>query len=157
VLPRASKDPAMDESSGSKSSRSSLIGTWKLVSAVMEDVETKEQKLAWGTKPNGIIVLTPNGRWIALQTAEGRLPPQSDEERVAAFRSMLAYSGRFRIQGQQIIINVDIAWDESWIGTEQVRTFRIEGSTLHIEAAPQPYANFGGRVMRGVLVWQREP
>jgi lipocalin-like protein len=133
-----------------------LIGTWKLVSAVMEDVETSERKFAWGTKPNGIIVLTSTGRWVAVQTAEGRRPPHTDEERAAAFRSMLAYSGCYRTEGGQIIIKVDIAWDESWIGTEQVRTFRIEGDKLHIEAAPQPYANFGGRVMRGILVWQRE-
>jgi hypothetical protein len=33
-------------------------------------------------------------------------------------------------------INVDIAWDESWIGNEQVRSFRIDGDRLHIEAAP---------------------
>jgi hypothetical protein len=133
-----------------------LIGTWKLVSAVMEDVETNERKFAWGTKPNGIIVLTPTGRWIAVQTAEGRRPPHTDEERADAFRSMLAYSGHYRTEGQQITIKVDIAWDESWIGTEQVRSFRIEGDKLHVEAAPQPYANFGGRVMRGILVWQKE-
>jgi hypothetical protein len=133
-----------------------LVGTWKLVSAVMEDVETKEQELAWGEKPSGIIVLTPTSRWIAVQTAEGRRSPHTDEERAAAFRSMLAYSGSYRIEGQQIIIKVDIAWDESWVGTEQVRSFRIEGGKLHVEAAPQPYANFGGRVMRGILVWRRE-
>jgi hypothetical protein len=133
-----------------------LIGTWKLVSAIMEDVETGERKLAWGEKPNGIVVLTPTGRWIVVQTAEGRKPPLTDEERGSAFRSMLAYSGRYRTEGCQIIITVDIAWDEGWIGTEQVRNFRIEGDRLHIDAAPQPYANFGGRVMRGILVWRRE-
>jgi hypothetical protein len=133
-----------------------LIGTWRLVSAIMEDVETKEHLLTWGSKPNGIIVLTSTSRWIVVQTAEGRKPPHSDEERAAAFRSMLAYSGRYRTEGQQIIISVDIAWDESWSGTEQVRSFRIDGDKLHIEAAPQRYANLGGRVMRGILVWQRE-
>lgn len=101
-------------------------------------------------------MLTSTGRWIAIQTAEGRLPPRTEEDRAAAFRSMLAYSGFYRAEGQEIVIDVDIAWDESWIGTEQVRTFRIDGDTLHIEAAPQAYANFGGRVMRGMLVWQRE-
>jgi hypothetical protein len=42
------------------------------------------------------------------------------------------------------------------LAPEQVRDFRIEGDKLHIEAAPQPDANFRGRVMRGILVWQRE-
>jgi hypothetical protein len=133
-----------------------LVGTWKIVSAIMEDVETKEQKLVWGEHPNGYIVLTPSGRWIVVQTAEGRKVPETDADRTAAFRSMLSYSGRYHVEEDKIIIKVDIAWDESWNGTDQVRFYRIEGDRLHIEAAPQPYANFGGKVMRGILIWARE-
>ena len=133
-----------------------LVGAWKLVSCFMEDVETKEQKPLWGERPNGYIVLTPEGRWIVVQTAEGRKAPKTDEDRAAAFRSMLAYSGKYRTEGNEIIIKVDIAWDESWIGTDQVRHYRIEGNRLHIEAAPQPYANFGGKVMRGILIWEKD-
>ncbi len=132
-----------------------LVGTWKLVSCFMEDVETKEQKALWGEHPNGYLVLTAEGRWIVLQTAEGRTTPQTDVERAAAFKSMLAYSGMYRTEGAQITITVDIAWDESWTGTEQVRTYRIDRDRLHIEAAPRPYANFGGKVMRGILIWTR--
>jgi len=133
-----------------------LSGTWKLTSCIMEDVETKEQKPVWGGHPNGYLVLTPSGRWIVVQTAEGRKVPQTDEDRTAAFRSMLAYSGKYHTEGDKIVIKVDIAWDESWNGTEQVRFYKIEGEQLHIEAAPQPYANFGGKVMRGILIWARE-
>ncbi len=89
-----------------------LVGTWKLVSCFMEDVETKEQKPSWGERPNGYIVLTLDGRWIVVQTAEGRKAPKTDEDRAAAFRSMLAYSGKYRTEGNEIIIKVDIAWDE---------------------------------------------
>ena len=69
---------------------------------------------------------------------------------------MLAYSGKYRTEGNKIVINVDLAADESWNGTEQVRHYRLEGDQLHIEAAPQPYANFGGKVMRGILIWTRD-
>lgn len=133
-----------------------LIDPWKLVSCFMEDIETKEQKPVWGEHPNGYLVLTSESRWIVVQTAEGRKVPQTDEDRTAAFRSMLAYSGKYRTEGNKIIITVDIAWDEAWNGTEQVRYFRIEGDRLYIEAAPQPYANFGGKVMRGILIWKRD-
>jgi hypothetical protein len=134
----------------------SLVGTWKLVSCFMEDVETREQTPSWGEHPNGYIVLTSEGRWIVIQTAEGREAPKTDADRAIAFRSMLAYSGKYRTDGNKILINVDIAWDESWIGTEQLRYYQIDGNRLHIEAAPQPYANFGGKVMRGILIWERE-
>jgi len=75
-----------------------LVGTWKLVSCVLEDVKTKEQKSVWGTTPNGYIVMTPESRWIVIQTAEGRRAPLNDEDRVAAFKSLLAYSGKYRTE-----------------------------------------------------------
>src|SRR5262249_20941201 len=53
----------------------------------MEDVETNERNFVWGTKPNGIIVLTSTGRWVVVQTAEGRRPPHTDEERALAVLS----------------------------------------------------------------------
>jgi hypothetical protein len=131
------------------------VGTWKLLSCFMEDIETKEQKAVWGERPNGWLTLTAGGHWIVVQTAEGRKVPQTDEDRCAAFRSMLAYCGKYRTEGQKIVVNVDIAWDESWSRTEQIRFFRVEGDRLHIEAAPQRYANLGDKVMRAVLIWQR--
>jgi Lipocalin-like domain len=133
-----------------------LVGTWKLQSCVLEDLETKEQKPVWGVNPNGYIVMTPEGRWIVIQTAEDRSAPQNDEDRIAAFKSLLAYSGKYRTEGNKVIIDVDIAADESWNGSEQVRFYKIIGDELHIEAAPQRYANFGDRVMRGILVWKKE-
>jgi len=132
-----------------------LVGTWQLVTCVMQDEATGEQTQVWGERPNGCLVMTPDRCWIVLQTAEGRPVPESDEGRASAFRSMLAYSGRYHLDGDRIVIRVDIAWDEAWTGTEQVRHYKLDGDTLHIEAAPQPYANLGGRVMRGILVWQR--
>jgi Lipocalin-like domain len=133
-----------------------LVGTWNLVSAVMEDTQTCEQVSVWGEHPHGCLILTASGRWLVLQTAEGRSVPKSDADRAAAFRSMLAYTGKYRVEGDKIVIAVDIAWDESWTGGTQVRLYKIAGDRLHIEAAPQPYANFGGRVMRGTVIWQRE-
>ena len=63
---------------------------------------------------------------------------------------------QYHTEGNTISVAVDIAWDEGWSGTQQIRTYRTEGNKLHIEAAPQPYANFGGKVMRGNLIWERE-
>jgi hypothetical protein len=132
-----------------------LVGTWSLLSCYMEDVESKERKDVWGKRPNGRLTLTATGDWIVVQTAQGRKVPQSDEERIAAFRSMLAYSGKYRVEEEKIIIDIDIAWDKAWTATEQVRFFKRDGDRLHIEVAPQRYPNLGDKVMRAVLIWQR--
>ncbi len=133
-----------------------LVGTWKLATCVMEDVATKEQTAVWGEHPNGYLVLTADRRWLVVQTSQNRPPPHTDADRAAAFRSMLAYSGKYRLDGDKIVVTVDIAWDESWNGTEQVRHFRIENGRLHIEAPAQRYANFGDAVMRALLIWERD-
>ena len=69
---------------------------------------------------------------------------------------MLAYSGKYRTEGNKIIIKVDISGDEARNGTEQVRYYRLERDQLHVEAAAQPCANFGGKMMRGILIWARD-
>ena len=132
-----------------------LIGAWKLLSATMENVQTGERVSAWGEHPRGSLILTESARWLVLQTAEKRAPPGTNMETAEAYRSMISYGGSFRTLGNQIFIEVDIAWDESWVRRQQVRFFRLEGQTLHIEAPPQRYPNFGDRLMRGILVWQR--
>jgi hypothetical protein len=71
-----------------------IVGTWKLVSVLYEDAQTKERTPVLGAHPRGIQIATPEGRWLALVTAEGRKVPQNDAERAAALRSMIAYTGK---------------------------------------------------------------
>jgi hypothetical protein len=135
---------------------SSPVGTWKLVSFVSEDVQTKERKSQYGEHPNGYAVITPEGRLMAIITAEGRQVPLTAEDRDTAFRSEVAYSGRYRVEGSKLVTKVDIAWNEAWVGGDQARFFRIQGDTLYIETALAPNLDFSGRMMRGILTWERE-
>jgi hypothetical protein len=89
-----------------------LVGTWRLVSWVMEDDVSKEQKPLYGEHPHGFATFTPAGRAFFLLTGEGRAVPRTDEERGAALRSMVAYTGRYRLEGDRFITAVDTAWNE---------------------------------------------
>jgi Lipocalin-like domain len=79
--------------------------------------------------------------WCSSRPRNAR-SPKTDEHRVAAFRSKAAYSGIYRVKGDRWIAKVDVAWDESWMGTEQVRFFRIEGEQPNghhgFSTEPQP-------------------
>ncbi len=132
-----------------------LVGTWKLLSAVHEDVATKERKQVYGEHPNGYIVFTPEGRVFVILTADGRKVPQSEQERAAALISMSAYTGMYRLQGDKFITKVDVASNEAWKGTDQVRLYRIDGNKLYIETAPFSAPTFGGSMVRGILTWER--
>jgi hypothetical protein len=136
--------------------KSELVGTWKLVSVMYEDQQTKERTPVLGSKPRGYQIATPEGRWLALVTAENRPVPGTDEERAQALRSMISYSGRYRVDGDNVITKVEVAWNEAWVGSEQVRFVRFEDDKLHIESPPMPHPNVGGKIVRVIVTWERD-
>ena len=132
-----------------------LVGVWKLKSFYIESAQTKNRYNDWGTAPKGFLVMTAE-RFTVIVTADGRKAPSTDEDRLKAFRSMIAYSGPFRIEGNRLTTRVEVSWNEAWSGTDQVRFIRLEGDRLFIESAPAPAINFPERgVVRGVLEWER--
>jgi len=133
-----------------------IVGTWRLVSVHYEDQASKARTPVYGEHPKGIQIATPHGRWLALMTAEHRAVPQTDAERAQALKSMIAYTGRYRVDHGQVITRVEAAWNESWVGTEQVRTIRFDGDRLCLESPPMPHPNIGGRTVKVIVVWERE-
>jgi hypothetical protein len=93
---------------------------------------------------------------MTVTTAEGRAPGESEAERAALHRSMLAYTGKYRLEGDEFITTVDASWNESWNGAEQRRRFRLDGGELFIESAPAPSIVSPGKVDFRRIVWERE-
>jgi Lipocalin-like domain len=136
--------------------RKQIVGLWTLVSVVYEDQETKERTPVLGEKPRGRQIATADGRWLALVTAEGRTIPKTDEQRAQALRTMIAYSGRYRVENGRVITKVEIAWNEAWVGGEQIRFIRFEGDRLFIESPPMPHPNVNNKVVKVIVIWDRE-
>ena len=132
-----------------------LIGTWKLVSWQVL-VDNGPPQNAFGAHPKGFLILTREGRIMVLTTAENRRAGMGDTERAALHKSVLAYSGKYRIEGNDLITVVDASWNEEWNGSEQRRHFRIEGDKLFIESAPAPSIVYPGKTDFRRIVWERE-
>ena len=50
-----------------------------------------------------------------------------------------------------------MAWNEAWVGGEQVRFLRFEGNdVLHIESPPMPHPNVNNKMVRVIVTWQRD-
>ena len=49
-----------------------LFGTWKVLSAVAEDAQTREKTPLYGEHPRGYLIVLPNGRMMALLVSEDR-------------------------------------------------------------------------------------
>jgi hypothetical protein len=136
--------------------RQKIVGTWTLVSVVYEDQATKELSPVLGEKPRGRQIATADGRWLALVTAENRPVPKTDEERVRALTSMIAYTGRYRVEDGKVITKVEAAWNEAWVGGEQTRFIRFEGDRLFIESTAMPHPNVNNKVVKVIVIWDRD-
>ena len=133
-----------------------IVGVWRLVSVVYEDEATKERTPVLGEKPKGRQIVTAEGHWLALVTAEGRTVPRTDEERAKALRTMISYTGRYTVKDGKVTTKVEAAWNEAWVGGEQVRFVRFDGDRLFIESPPMPHPNLAGRVVKVIVIWERE-
>ena len=131
-----------------------LVGNWKLVSwQVVIDGEARD---LFGPHPKGYLLLTRDGRSMALTTAQDRSPGETEAEHAALHKSMLAYTGKYRVEGDDFITTVDASWNEKWNGSEQRRRFTIDGDRLYIESEPAPSILFPGKIDFRRIIWERD-
>jgi len=135
--------------------RLQLAGVWKVISQKIEFQDGGPPGAPYGDNPDGYLILTTQGRMMAFVARKGRPIPGSDAEAAAAFRSMIAYTGRYTVAGDTWSTRVDGAWNPAWIGTEQVRHFKLDGDRLDVVTMWQPQVNFGGRIGRAIVSWER--
>jgi hypothetical protein len=133
-----------------------LVGDWKLVSFFTENVQTKQRTNVYGKHPSGYIGISLAGRFFGLVAPDVQKAPETTEEQAAAYRAMLAYTGKLRLDGERFIVDVDVAWNKDWVGTEQVRFWRIEENNLFITSAPIPHPNISDSMIVGTLVWEKQ-
>jgi hypothetical protein len=136
--------------------RAKLLGFWRLVSFEREFKATGEKEPLLGKNPTGYILFTPEGRFVAILTGEGRKAPKTDQDRVDLFKSMFAYTGMCRLEGDKFTTKVDVSWNPEWIGTDQERFFKIDGDRLQVFTMWLISPNWPEKGMgRGVLTFER--
>src|SRR5215217_6648912 len=122
--------------------REQLIGTWKLISATREEIPSGARIDPLGADPTGYLNYAPDGRMMAIIARGGRTRPAGPHptpaEVEALFKSVLSYAGTYSISGNAVTHHVDVSWNESWTGSDQTRTFRLDGDRLHLSTPPSP-------------------
>ncbi|WP_048710508.1 lipocalin-like domain-containing protein [Microvirga massiliensis] len=135
-----------------------LIGTWKLKTFVREIAATGERYNQLGEHPDGYLGYSGDGRMYVIFTADNRVKPRgatpTDEERIELHRSMLAYGGTYTRESGKVTHHIDIDWNGTRVGTDQVRFFTREGNTLTIRTEPNK-SPVDGREGVGVLVFEK--
>ncbi|HKD28282.1 MAG TPA: lipocalin-like domain-containing protein [Xanthobacteraceae bacterium] len=133
-----------------------IVGSWKLLSYVSEELATGKKTAPFGEHPKGYLIYTPQGRMMGLLVHETRSPPKVDGDRINLHKYMVSYSGHYTVEGDKVVHHVDVSWNEALTGTDQVRFFKLEGDHLTITAPPAKNIIPGVEASTGVLVWERE-
>jgi hypothetical protein len=93
---------------------------------------------------------------IAYLSRTDRKPPNNQAEAAALLSSMIAYTGKFRLEDGKFITTVDGAWNEIYKANEQVRHFKVEGDNLSLKTSEMPSGVMPGKMVVGTLYWERE-
>ncbi len=134
-----------------------FIGAWRLVSFQNED-ESGSINYPFGQEPKGMIYYDSSGHMGVNIMPEGRKPFASGdmfmataEESQDAIR-YIAYSGRYDVLEDKVIHRLEISLFPNWIGKDQERFYKIEGSRLTLSTRPM---NFNGKKVVSKLVWEK--
>ena len=135
-----------------------LIGTWKLVSAVREEIPSGTKTDMFGAKPQGVLNYSPEGRMLALIAHGNRKGAAGDRatpaEAEALYRSMLSYGGSYTVAADVVTHHVDISWNEKFTGGEQKRHYKLDGDRL-ILSTPQSLDPVDGKMSVRRMTWER--
>ncbi|GBR11874.1 lipocalin-like domain-containing protein [Asaia spathodeae] len=112
--------------------RQALIGTWELIAYSVEERDTACLVPAMGEAPRGRVIFTQDG-WVAFNLeGEGRVPARNDADRAALLQTLVSYIGRFRIEGNAWITQIETAWVPEWVGSEQKRFVSLSGNIANV-------------------------
>jgi hypothetical protein len=118
-----------------------LAGVWKMTSWTRHEVATGKDAKLFGEHPGGYLIYTKGGHFTWTGFNDQRPRPQAaeptDPERVALFKTMYAYNGTYKVEGDKIIDSIEGAWNEGWVGKKfTIDKYEVSDKTLTMVSAP---------------------
>ena len=136
----------------------SIVGSWRLVTWVEVETESKSIHSIFGDNPTGLITYTPDGHmsvFIINPTRKAPAGPKAtDAEAVDLYRTMIAYSGSYSIEGDKVSHKIEVSWNQAWTGTNQQRFVDVKDNQLTIKTPPI-ISPISGKEIVYTLVWER--
>ena len=136
-----------------------LVGTWKLVSASSATTSGENNEPPYGINPVGFLTYSEDGRVTALISYGGRKPLSIGakttvllKEQAEAFKTFLAYAGRYRLSGDKVIHSIEISSIQNYVNKELVRSVKFQGDRIVLITPP---TMVNGKIQTMELVWER--
>ncbi|HLY39642.1 MAG TPA: lipocalin-like domain-containing protein [Terracidiphilus sp.] len=137
-----------------------ILGTWKLLSYVREEVDSGAKSDVMGDRPSGYIQYGSDGRMMVMIAGSDRQRPAgpvaTPAEAEALIKSMLAYTASYSIdsKARTITHQIDVSWDQSRTGKSLVRHYSLVGDRLTLTTEPSVDPVSGTKTIR-TLTWER--
>ena len=133
-----------------------LIGIWKLISYEVEVQKTGEIFYSMGQNPSGFACFTENNYVMVTLTADKRKVATNDHEKAELLNTIVSYAGKYRVEGNEWITSVQVAWNPEWINTEQRRQFEIQKDQLRVLTSWRVMPNWADKGMqRSILTFSK--
>ncbi len=132
------------------------VGVWHFAAGYAIAEGTGELIELYGDDPRGYGIFEPGGRMMAMLEASGRVAGKSEAEMAELYRSMVAYSGKWSVDAEKFITEVDLASDPSLVGTTQVRYYTYDGQIMSLRTPPMALPAFNGRTAVIFADWKRK-
>ncbi|MET4257581.1 hypothetical protein ABIC09_002522 [Bradyrhizobium sp. S3.12.5] len=100
-----------------------LAGSWKLSSWTIQIIGGEAAE-PFGPNPKRRAIFAADGYVTFVTVAANRKPATTNDESAALLKSLLAYSGKFTVEGDKFTTKVDISANELLTGQDQVRFFQ---------------------------------
>jgi len=148
-------------SPGASSESDNFVGTWRLVSARSATKNGEQGESPYGDEPTGVLTYTKDGRMSSLISYAGRKPlsigrgdAETQKEQAEAFKTFLAYAGRYTANGGQVTHHVEVSSIQNYVGKDLVRNAKLQDDQLVLRTRP---TLVNGKIQTVELVWQRLP
>jgi hypothetical protein len=118
---------------------------WRLIASDVVVEGSGERTELLGPEPYAYEIFEAGGRMMVIRQAKNRTPGTSTATMAELFRSMVAYSGKWSIDREKFVTEVEIAADPDWAGTTRVRYYTFDGLTLSLRTPPLELPTLRGR------------
>jgi hypothetical protein len=99
-----------------------IVGTWRMVSWLEEETESKAARSPFGDHPIGSITYTADGHMMVIFADPARKPSASlkpiETEAAELYRTMVAYAGSYSVDGDKVTHKIDVSWNQAWNGNQ---------------------------------------
>ena len=84
--------------------------------------------------------------------ASGDIRGGTVDEKIEAFNGYVSYCGRYSVEGDVVIHDIEVSLFPNWVGERQERFFEFDGNQLTLST---PLQLVGGLSLSSHLVWER--